>query len=946
MLLNTRAAGKLVFVLLRGAFCIVLIMLTRALPAQDPDNGIHVANAKIYDARELTLMMDNLNKSLQGMNFINQNSLAGALGNVQGFQNTDTSAAVFANGAVGPQAAAVFANNLPASSANSASAASTAAAATTTTASPSPTVSININPAAPTASTTTASTSNSSPTGFGPSGSALPTLQNAPNFNPNFGLSSGDLLNSETNLTYQIFNLSMLLSRSLTDRIYHSDSPSQSRLQAVVGFDIDIEPDAHAKNAVAVVEITATMDSCPPAAEKPKPCPLDPNQHMATAPNKPEVVAIMPEQGSHNAATLTQKANSFGGALAAQVFSVGAGIQRRSQTFYLYRDIDTLSFVKPDPNPGVLRFGWQFRPVLGRPTVEAGLRHMMVVLSVPAADDEKPPNELLLRVEVKTHWVRYEGKTQSSGGFCILSCVQERAVTQAPIAVNVPKTLSYQNDLEPHVANVDWFPTDSTTGVAVVTGENFFPGTTVRLGNKTYTGNNDGLIIKSDKEFELTVPVSAAVAKGLVSGRYGDAQPLLNHDSVNYTRRFSLQSVKVYPEGPEAAQIVEKVVVYPPQASPEATISCSYSVAEQKSTPVDSFGQPIQVDRDGVPINLASLPRAKVEDFEPHFNHPILLLNGAPIAIVPTVLWNAASFVKNCDNGAPPGSLFIEITAIVPAKDVLKGSPVISVAFPFEGQDWLNPGIYYQRALNIIRAGSTTNAKLLITSNDPGDLLCKGWSVQLDQCEIPVTADGAAGPVCKAPVTPPATKVPPEKPARKTKRAPATPAGAGAAKPSNVPPIAPLLRCVNAGIDSQLSLDIDAKQLDSYKQLVLVHRDASTADILTNIVETRLGAIPETKPKPPAPVVTKTAPVSVQQYSSQTVELDGTSLGQIKTVMFDKTQLTIVNQDANTLLVDIPVSMTQKATTHDQLVLNSDQNDPITVNLDVTAAPAQAKKEK
>jgi len=67
----------------------------------------------------------------------------------------------------------------------------------------------------------------------------------------------------------------------------------------------------------------------------------------------------MPEEGSHNAATLSQKATGFGGALASAVFSVGYSVQKRSQTFYVYRDMDTVSYAPPSDS-SVVHFGWQF----------------------------------------------------------------------------------------------------------------------------------------------------------------------------------------------------------------------------------------------------------------------------------------------------------------------------------------------------------------------------------------------------------------------------------------------------------------------------------------------------------------------------------------------------------------------------------------------------------
>lgn len=68
--------------------------------------------------------------------------------------------------------------------------------------------------------------------------------------------------------------------------------------------------------------------------------------------------------------------------------------------------------------------------------------------------------------------------------------------------------------------------TDAANGVAIVGGQNFFPGTTVRFGNKTYVSGADGLIIKSDQELEVALPEIAASWGGEISSRYGRETPL------------------------------------------------------------------------------------------------------------------------------------------------------------------------------------------------------------------------------------------------------------------------------------------------------------------------------------------------------------------------------------------------------------------------------------
>jgi hypothetical protein len=81
------------------------------------DNGIHVGTPKVYDSRELTLMMDNLSQQLQNKNFVDPKALAAALGNIQGYQSSDFSLGIFGNAAVGSQAASVFAGTGAGSSA-------------------------------------------------------------------------------------------------------------------------------------------------------------------------------------------------------------------------------------------------------------------------------------------------------------------------------------------------------------------------------------------------------------------------------------------------------------------------------------------------------------------------------------------------------------------------------------------------------------------------------------------------------------------------------------------------------------------------------------------------------------------------------------------------------------------------------------------------------------
>jgi hypothetical protein len=269
----------------------------------------------------------------------------------------------------------------------------------------------------------------------------------------------------------------------------------------------------------------------------------------------------MPEQESYNSAKLSQKANAFGGA-AARTFSFGFASQKRSQVFYLYRDIDTVSF-QDAPVGGAVRFGWQFRPVLGRRSISPGIRHLIVVLGMPNADVDTTATPKL-KFTVITHWQRYNSdyQTTSAKPYWFRSKLPT-SETRDLGAVSVFTTKDTQDALNPFISLVRWIPTDPTNGVAVVTGSNFFPGTTVRLGGKTLSGNGDGLTLKSDKEIEVAAPLSLAIGGGILSGRYGKGIAL-NSDTDSLTASgFSIDKVHILSQGDDLDEVLVELTIHP-----------------------------------------------------------------------------------------------------------------------------------------------------------------------------------------------------------------------------------------------------------------------------------------------------------------------------------------------------------------------------------------------
>lgn len=661
---------------LRLVVGVALALSCVPLICQTPyENGIHVGEPKIYDSRALTLMLDDLANSLKkNTSFIDPKALAAALGNLQGFNGQDVSQAFSAYGAVGPNGASVF----------SGAAASGASGAAGT-----PNVSITVSPTLNAGSPSTAApAANATPPG--PAASALPTLQTAPSFTPNFGENAGDLLSDEVNLTYQYTNVRMMLDRSLTDRI----SGDKPRLQAVVGFDIDIEPIEAAKDAAATVEVTVNLADCGAASAA-----CDKSQGLS-------LVSIMPEEGSHNAATLSQKADAFGGAIAAQVFSAGYAYQKRSQVFYLYRDMDTVSFQKPQDNKktdnkNTIVFGWQFRPVLGRHSVAAGTRHMLAVLALPAQDlppdppkdpEQAPPTAAppKLNVSVVTRWTRYDSSSQTTDrrlGFWASLFTRElpKDWTKDYPGVNVFTTAGTQHDLTPTVAGVQWVRTGNS-GVAIVKGTNFFPETAVRLADKQYATAADGLVIKSDQQLEVIAPLAAALGRGVLSGRYGEAQPLEAPPPGIRDNGFTVVGLSVLPSGAESYQLI-------------ATLKFFKNIKDQ--------------------------------DLRKNANAPIISIGGTPLT---------SPFFYQQQDPKQPDTL--RLTTFV-AASLVKSGLAVTVTYPFHGPTWTSSMLYYAATAKVARLGGKENTRLLISTTDPTMIICdqrdrkdinhQEWHLQLDK---------------------------------------------------------------------------------------------------------------------------------------------------------------------------------------------------------------------
>jgi hypothetical protein len=465
-------------------------------------NGITVGRPKVFDNRTLTLMLEALSESLRKIQFVDQQKLAAAFGLLQGYQTMEIARSL----SIGTRPTPKITDTQTVNTGN----VSTAGAAL------------------PDTTKSEIKTERESEKATPPDIGTLPAFQG---FTPNFGENASDLLSDQVNLTYQIFNLRMLLERSLSDRLLGDDA----RRQAVMGFNVTIDPPRTAEDAVAVVEVTLKL-------------PTGKSGELS-------LVSMMPEEKTYNAAALSTKSNAFGGAAVAKMINIGYSEQRRGQTFYLYRDADTIAYQRMNEGKtDEVIFGWMFRPVLGRRSVSPGLRQLFAIMALPSDDNRNNTTSESLNASVRTYWKKYDQDTKTS--------FEERDANRATrfryaVSLNLTKpeifnpryenraeysnivvesTRNYEDALIPRVNSVSWRPIGGKSIIISATGDNFFSETKVAMGDKIYSMPADGLILKSNQAFDLTTTIDAlANGSGTIIGRYGSSVPLIANRDIGPT---------------------------------------------------------------------------------------------------------------------------------------------------------------------------------------------------------------------------------------------------------------------------------------------------------------------------------------------------------------------------------------------------------------------------
>ena len=319
-----------------------------------------------------------------------------------------------------------------------------------------------------------------------------------------------DLLTDQVNLSYDIFNLRLMLERAISDRIItDAHGESLSTIQAVLGFPISIDPPAFSAGCAAVVEVRL-------AAKQPI-----------------SLVAQFPQEETHNTSISSARRVNLGAGASASGIPIEGGYQQSQKTSALRRQPDTVSLMMPSPSENELLFGWQFRPAPGSPSVAPGTRQMLAVISIKEADREieHRPEWVDIEVKVRSYWRRFNASTQTlsaaTGWRTLLSNTPTEACWKSQPPVRALISHAIEEGLAAKVKNdIQWYRVGDNKAVVIVTGDNFFTGTSVVIGDKALD-RPEGLIIKSEKALQITIPVSALTHEAVLNSRYGPSFPLV-----------------------------------------------------------------------------------------------------------------------------------------------------------------------------------------------------------------------------------------------------------------------------------------------------------------------------------------------------------------------------------------------------------------------------------
>lgn len=367
---------------------------TAASTIAGADNGITVAPPKIYDDRTLQIMLMDLADQLSDVAGVDRASITSKFGNLQGYESRQQAFSAQLSGPAMPGFERTIVQGQPST--------------VVTTAGQYP----GTTDTTPGETVTTKTTAGA----FAPPSVALPTYGAgaAPGA---LSVSSIDTLNEQVQLNYELMNLRLLLGGSLSDD-YVGDGIG--RRHVTFGFPISV--DAPKRYRKALAEVTVTI--CNPQTD---------------VVGTPVLQNLLPREKTYNVASLVSSSSQLGaGAVLANVVSIGGSFMQGRQTYHVVRDQDTIALHRSEPlpnarcstagskpttgasSPNNISFAWQFRPVLGRSTIQQGMRQTFAQVAFPPGS--KIPDSSFLTIFTRTCWRTYDRRTGSAGDYVKGSC--------------------------------------------------------------------------------------------------------------------------------------------------------------------------------------------------------------------------------------------------------------------------------------------------------------------------------------------------------------------------------------------------------------------------------------------------------------------------------------------------------------------------------------------
>ncbi|MEN6641342.1 MAG: hypothetical protein ABFE08_02735 [Armatimonadia bacterium] len=196
-------------------------------------------------------------------------------------------------------------------------------------------------------------------------------------------------------MSFELENYRMFLAGAPSDRF--TERGDYVRWTVLLGVPVLIDPKY--SDAVAEVKLNVSVEDNTPG----------------TVPGKGlRVIRMMPQQKTYNRAVYTSdtRALSLGAAIGA-VAGIGGTYSNSDNRMYLVADTDTLAVpMYPRGDQDSITFGWQFKPVLGRRTVEPSHQLLFVMLGLPDEVAKRAYESQgyapKIHISVTTSWHRFK----------------------------------------------------------------------------------------------------------------------------------------------------------------------------------------------------------------------------------------------------------------------------------------------------------------------------------------------------------------------------------------------------------------------------------------------------------------------------------------------------------------------------------------------------------